>query len=453
MKSKLIIALLMLTALPALATTNYVDGQSGSDTNSGTAWTNSFQTLTNALAMAGSSDEIWVAAGSYSPGGLTNSSFMMKSYVSIYGGFTNGGSMSDRNWTNNETILDGSNVNYHIVQAINVTNCLLDGFTIRRGNAAGPTAGYLYNGAGMLIIGGSPRVYNCLFTNNVASNGSDGRGAAIAAYSVTNPAAVISNCLFVLNTSRMGGGAVWIVGSTYYPTFKRCTFLRNSTIYYGGAVFAYYGSFENCDFISNSASFASGSGGAILVGWGTTVVNVANCTFRQNSAANGGAVMSYQGGKVNIRNCSFYTNMENGGSTAGALYANNAGSASTIWATNCILWSDSIPEAKTLGSTLTIGYSAVGGAGYAGTGNLTNVNPQYTSATDLHLKSLYGRLSSTGWVVDAVSSPCIDAGHPTMDYSQETYFNGRRINMGAYGNTLEASKSQPPPRGTVFTIH
>lgn len=47
------------------------------------------------------------------------------------------------------------------------------------------------------------------------------------------------------------------------------------------------------------------------------------------------------------------------------------------------------------------------------------------------------------WVVDTVHSPCIDAGAPADDYSLEPQPNGGRINMGAYGNTLEASKYTP----------
>jgi hypothetical protein len=43
--------------------------------------------------------------------------------------------------------------------------------------------------------------------------------------------------------------------------------------------------------------------------------------------------------------------------------------------------------------------------------------------------------------VDAVNSPCIDAGDPLSDFLDEPYPNGRRINMGAYGNTSQASKS------------
>jgi len=67
---------------------------------------------------------------------------------------------------------------------------------------------------------------------------------------------------------------------------------------------------------------------------------------------------------------------------------------------------------------------------------------------DYHLKSEHGRWSPAanggagGWVIDDVTSPCIDAGDPASGYSLKPQPNGCRINMGAYGNTDEASKSE-----------
>ena len=37
-------------------------------------------------------------------------------------------------------------------------------------------------------------------------------------------------------------------------------------------------------------------------------------------------------------------------------------------------------------------------------------------------------------------SPCIDAGDPCSVYSAELWPHGKRINMGAYGGTAEASR-------------
>ena len=60
---------------------------------------------------------------------------------------------------------------------------------------------------------------------------------------------------------------------------------------------------------------------------------------------------------------------------------------------------------------------------------------------DFHLKSTAGRWNGTTWVKDTVTSPCIDAGETSAAYANEPTPNGNRTNMGAYGNTAEASKS------------
>jgi len=61
---------------------------------------------------------------------------------------------------------------------------------------------------------------------------------------------------------------------------------------------------------------------------------------------------------------------------------------------------------------------------------------------DYHLRSVVGRWSNGVWVIDATHSPAIDAGDPTSSFGAEAAPNGARVNMGAYGNTSEASKSR-----------
>lgn len=67
---------------------------------------------------------------------------------------------------------------------------------------------------------------------------------------------------------------------------------------------------------------------------------------------------------------------------------------------------------------------------------------------DFHLRSAAGRYEpGTGWVKDAPEeglddySPLIDMGTPANSYSNEPAPNGGRINIGRYGNTAQASKS------------
>ena len=77
-------------------------------------------------------------------------------------------------------------------------------------------------------------------------------------------------------------------------------------------------------------------------------------------------------------------------------------------------------------------------------GNISE-NPLFADAKrgDYHLKSKAGRWDSNSgsWVVDEVTSPCIDAGDWATPVGFEPFPNGGRINMGAFGGTAEASKS------------
>jgi internalin A len=70
-------------------------------------------------------------------------------------------------------------------------------------------------------------------------------------------------------------------------------------------------------------------------------------------------------------------------------------------------------------------------------------NDDFWVQGDYHLKSQAGRFDPNyqTWVQDNVTSPCIDAGDPNSDWGEELWPHGKRINMGAYGGTAEASMS------------
>jgi hypothetical protein len=107
-----------------------------------------------------------------------------------------------------------------------------------------------------------------------------------------------------------------------------------------------------------------------------------------------------------------------------------------------------------LGGTLTVTYSDVQGGQTDvftnnGTLNWGNGNkdedPLFVNAGngDYHLQSHRGRYwpEQDVWVLDTLTSPCIDAGDPVDDILDEPIPNGGIINMGAYGGSTQASLS------------
>jgi hypothetical protein len=70
---------------------------------------------------------------------------------------------------------------------------------------------------------------------------------------------------------------------------------------------------------------------------------------------------------------------------------------------------------------------------------------------DYHVRSVRGRYwpEHDIWVLDDVTSPCVDAGSPTADFSAEPKPNGGRLNVGAHGGTAYAEMSEAPFFGDV----
>ena len=104
--------------------------KSGSDTNSGIGgWSNAVLTITKALGLSVSGEEVWVAAGSYKESQLT-----VKSGVGLYGGFL--GNETNRVWRRfDKTILYGVSDSTVISTEINaLTSTVIDGFTIFGGS-------------------------------------------------------------------------------------------------------------------------------------------------------------------------------------------------------------------------------------------------------------------------------------------------------------------------------
>ncbi len=85
--------------------------------------------------------------------------------------------------------------------------------------------------------------------------------------------------------------------------------------------------------------------------------------------------------------------------------------------------------------------------------DVNNTDPGFVDAEngDYHLLSRRGRYwpQHQLWVMDDVTSPCIDAGDPNDNPASEKIPNGARINMGAYGGTKYASMSEMPVKADI----
>ncbi|MCK4294367.1 MAG: hypothetical protein KAY65_14305 [Planctomycetes bacterium] len=131
---------------------------------------------------------------------------------------------------------------------------------------------------------------------------------------------------------------------------------------------------------------------------------------------------------------------------------------------NCVLYHSS-PIIVAAGATLNISYCNMfpppqvtieeGTVIKWGLGN-TNNDPCFADPEngDYHVKSQAGRYDppSADWILDEVTSLCIDAGNPISPIGNEPFPNGGIINMGTYGGTPEASKSYfgRPPCQTIM---
>lgn len=179
----------------------------------------------------------------------------------------------------------------------------------------------------------------------------------------------------------------------------------------------------------------SDSGGAISFTNKSSPI-IRNCIFSNNIAtAIGGAVNNAEGAAALI-NCTFHANKDLLGGGAVGNFSNG------MVITNCILMGNEPGEIYSFG-TMDVTYSNISG-GFGGVGNI-DTDPLFADAEngDYHLKSQAGRwdVSSESWVIDEITSLCIDAGDPSSHVSDEPEPNGGRINMGAYGGTDQASMS------------
>ncbi|NLH16176.1 MAG: right-handed parallel beta-helix repeat-containing protein [Phycisphaerae bacterium] len=340
------------------------DAPAGGD---GTSWATAFDTIQEAIdavwgpwvVCTAPNHQIWVRKGTYT---LT-SQINVNAVVSLYGGFDGSEtSLSQRDWESNTTTIHGNDS----VRCLNITSyCVINGFTIRDGNA---TTGAGINIDGVLIhctMGGgymSPAISNCTIRNNVASTAGGG-------IYILDSDPTISNCIFSSNESDTGGAIYHLTSS---PTIRQCIFRNNESTAPGSLGGGAIGGF--------SRNFTSG-----------TLITITNCLFYNNTSGSWGGAISYNQVYPTITNCTISSNTAD--IAGGAFHGNSHSEAPKIH--NTICWGNSPDELDIVTSNtyLDVSYCDIEG-GWTGAGsNNIDADPDFSGTTNFRL---------------TLSSPCID---------------------------------------------
>lgn len=380
--------------------------------------------------------EVWVASGEYIE------IVFLEPGVHLYGGFTGVENARDlRDFEANPTVVNGVTANNGgpaETVVFGADNSTLDGFTVRGGRGA--------NGAGMVNDAASPRVSNCRFVDNSATqyggailNNPDaypvisnceftGNAAGVSGGAIANNGAVpeIINCMFLTNAAGSAGGAIVNTpGSS--AAITGCRFEGNTATVGGGAIFNFEASpsIEACRFFDNSAETY---GGAIFNDTCTPLI--VNSVFAFNKCDGNGGAFTNLGANVTFVSC---TITQNEAGDEGGAFFNNDADPTLI---NCILWENDPEEFSDTSSNPSVRYSNVSG-GYAGDANI-NLNPRFVDPEngDFSLRP-YSRCINAGTA----------SGAPPADIDGVARPQGTGVDMGAHEATEIGD-----PESVLFTF-
>ena len=287
--------------------------------NNGTSWTDAYTDLQTAIANATVGSQIWIAAGTYSPGANTTDYFDISTPgIQLYGGFAGTETMlSQRDFVANKTVLTGdvngddiendfttnrADNNLHVMWVSDtITNTtIIDGLYIEHGQTLGASGSGNDRRAGGILCYGSPIVRNCVFSQNYGYFASSLYPRGSGADNV-----VVENCTFKNNEGRSGGAMYLVAGGVV----RNCTFDNNFALFGAGAYSAgNQTSFENCSFTNSGGIDTRGAGI-----YGSTALRITNCTFDNLSGIWGTSI--YATDVTIVDSCSFSnsTAVNNGG--------------------------------------------------------------------------------------------------------------------------------------------
>jgi hypothetical protein len=292
---------------------------------------------------------------------------------------------------------------------------------------------------------------SCVITNNTVSGVGVQYGGGLY---INNSGLVVTNCLITRNQAAGSGNGTGYGGGIYLNSGGLTMVLSRVTgntasgagmgasSSDGGGLHVASGSAVIRQSVIAGNSTTRNGGGTYNVG----TLRLENSIVNTNSAVNGDGILA--NGAVTLMNCTVANNRGEGLRWA----------SGTATVTNSILWGNG----DDLTGTVSVAYCAIGTADSFWThgvnGCITN-NPLFVDTTYYHLQSknghyIGGYFSGGTWDNSASNSPCIDTGYPDPAdpwRGVEPEPNGKRSNMGAYGNTTVASKGAAPS-GTIFMV-
>lgn len=213
---------------PACIPTLFVDASATSGANDGSSWADAFTDLQDALAI-GAGNNIHIAEGTYYPtsGTSRGAAFNIPDAATLLGGYPSGGGARDIE--NNTTILSGNidgvstyaGNSFHVVKLTNVDDVVIDGLTIRDGNADNASSFGRARGGGLYVVGSTLELNNTEVIWNKAIYGG-------GIFATLTPTVEIVNSVFKKNESEFGSAIYHSNTTNMYIRSSRIT-ENNST--------------------------------------------------------------------------------------------------------------------------------------------------------------------------------------------------------------------------------
>ena len=334
------------------------------------------------------------------------------------------------------------------------SDSVVDGFTIINGYVTGSEPDS--SGGGILCYDSSPSIRNSVINNCEA--GTYGGGIACRdSTALIGSAPIISGCIITGNMSISGGGGIHCYWSS--PSINNSVLVENTSATYGGALYHWTSnaSFANCTISRNSANH----GGAISAVSNSSITVANSILWGDTAGVEGSEIALYDDGtELSVS----YSDVE-----GGELAAEVDGTSTLTWGSGNIdpVGADPLFEnppdfvdwTTGAGTTTTVEVADAtifavddvieyNGDGVARTVS-SAVGTTVTFAPALSGASVANRVIHNFGIGGSVPedlhlracSPAIDAGDLASDISNEPQPNGERINMGAYGNTADATKA------------